>query len=212
MMEDEDLKIILLGESGVGKTNLINITMGQEFNEEEASTGGSSFSQKKLKLGEKEYNVKLWDTIGQEKFRHLTKLFYSNSKIVIFVYDISVKSTFDALKEYWVKDINDKLGQNIIIGVVGNKIDKCLEEQVTQEEGEEYATSIGARFIMTSAKTEGPKKFEELLTQLLGDYLKKIGKHDPNELEEENSNTSKTFELKKHKKKSNEEKKKKKCC
>jgi len=210
MSDEDDLKVILLGESGVGKTNLINRAMGQDFNEEEISTTGSSFSLKKIKIGEKEYNVKLWDTIGQEKFRHLTKLFYSDSKIVIFVYDISVQESFDALKDYWVKDINDKLGENIIKGVIGNKIDKVIEEKITPEEGEEYAKSINARFIVTSAKTEGPQKFEELLTQLLGDYLTKIGKNDVKEDNNED-NTNKKVELKKNKEKSDGKKKKRKC-
>ena len=210
MSDEDDLKVILLGESGVGKTNLINRAMGQDFNEEEISTTGSSFSLKKIKIGEKEYNVKLWDTIGQEKFRHLTKLFYSDSKIVIFVYDISVQESFDALKDYWVKDINDKLGENIIKGVIGNKIDKVIEEKITPEEGEEYAKSINARFIVTSAKTEGSQKFEELLTQLLGDYLTKIGKNDVKEDNNED-NTNKKVELKKNKEKSDGKKKKRKC-
>ena len=191
MSDLDDLKVILLGESGVGKTNLINRVMGEEFNEGEISTTNSSFSLKKLKLGQTEYSVKLWDTIGQEKFRHLTKLFYSDSKIVIFVYDISIKDSFDALKDYWVKDINDKLGEGIIKGVVGNKIDKVIEEQVTPEEGEEYAKSIGARFLATSAKTEGPQKFEELLTQLLSDYLTKIGKNETQEVTNEDNNNNK---------------------
>ena len=210
MSEFDDLKVILLGESGVGKTNLINRSMGEEFNEEEASTTGSSFSVKKIKLGQKVYDVKLWDTIGQEKFRHLTKLFYSDSKIVIFVYDISIKESFDALKNYWVKDINDKLGENIIKGVVGNKIDKVVEEQVTPEEGEEYANSINARFIATSAKTEGSSKFDELLTQLLGDYLTKIGKNDHIEdKKEDNDNKNNKKQLKE--KKPDGQKKKRKC-
>jgi small GTP-binding protein len=179
MSEEEDLKVILLGESGVGKTNLINITMGEELNEEVVTTSNSSYSVKKINLNGKDYDVKLWDTIGQEKLRHLTKLFYSDSKIVIFVYDISERPTFEALNDYWVKDVNEKLGQNIIKGLVANKIDKFMEEKVTQEEGEEYAKNIGARFIVTSAKTEGPKKFEELIMQLLEDYLKKIGKIAP---------------------------------
>ena len=208
MSDEDDLKVILLGESGVGKTNLINRAMGQEFNEEEISTTGSSFSLKKIKIGEKEYNVKLWDTIGQEKFRHLTKLFYSDSKIVIFVYDISVQESFDALKDYWVKDINDKLGEDIIKGVVGNKIDKVIEEQVTPEEGEEYAKLIGARFLATSAKTEGPQKFEELLTQLLSDYLTKIGKNETQEVKNEDNNNNKK-KLKEEKPK--EQRKRRKC-
>ena len=208
MSDLDDLKVILLGESGVGKTNLINRVMGEEFNEGEISTTNSSFSLKKLKLGQTEYSVKLWDTIGQEKFRHLTKLFYSDSKIVIFVYDISVQESFDALKDYWVKDINDKLGENIIKGVVGNKIDKVIEEQVTPEEGEEYAKSINARFLATSAKTEGPQKFEELLTQLLGDYLTKIGKNETQEVKDEDNNNNKK-KLKEEKPK--EQRKRRKC-
>ena len=208
MSDLDDLKVILLGESGVGKTNLINRVMGEEFNEGEISTTNSSFSLKKLKLGQTEYSVKLWDTIGQEKFRHLTKLFYSDSKIVIFVYDISIKESFDALKDYWVKDINDKLGEGIIKGVVGNKIDKVIEEQVTPEEGEEYAKSIGARFLATSAKTEGPQKFEELLTQLLGDYLTKIGKNETQEVKNEDNNNNKK-KLKEEKPK--EQRKRRKC-
>ena len=208
MSDLDDLKVILLGESGVGKTNLINRVMGEEFNEGEISTTNSSFSLKKLKLGQTEYSVKLWDTIGQEKFRHLTKLFYSDSKIVIFVYDISIKDSFDALKDYWVKDINDKLGEGIIKGVVGNKIDKVIEEQVTPEEGEEYAKSIGARFLATSAKTEGPQKFEELLTQLLSDYLTKIGKNETQEVTNEDNNNNKK-KLKEEKPK--EQRKKRKC-
>ena len=208
MSDLDDLKVILLGESGVGKTNLINRVMGEEFNEGEISTTNSSFSLKKLKLGQTEYSVKLWDTIGQEKFRHLTKLFYSDSKIVIFVYDISIKDSFDALKDYWVKDINDKLGEGIIKGVVGNKIDKVIEEQVTPEEGEEYAKSIGARFLATSAKTEGPQKFEELLTQLLSDYLTKIGKNETQEVKNEDNNNNKK-KLKEEKPK--EQRKRRKC-
>ena len=208
MSDLDDLKVILLGESGVGKTNLINRVMGEEFNEGEISTTNSSFSLKKLKLGQTEYSVKLWDTIGQEKFRHLTKLFYSDSKIVIFVYDISIKESFDALKDYWVKDINDKLGEGIIKGVVGNKIDKVIEEQVTPEEGEEYAKSIGARFLATSAKTEGPQKFEELLNQLLGDYLTKIGKNETQEVKNEDNNNNKK-KLKEEKPK--EQRKRRKC-
>lgn len=209
MSELDDLKVILLGESGVGKTNLINRSMGEEFNEDETTTTGSSFSVKKIKLDQKEYDVKLWDTIGQEKFRHLTKLFYSDSKIVIFVYDISKKETFDALKDYWVKDINDKLGEDIIKGVVGNKIDKVVEEQVTPEEGEEYAKSINARFIATSAKTEGSIKFDELLTQLLGDYLTKIGKNEHIEDKKEDNDNKKNKKKLKEKKPDDQNKKRK---
>ena len=175
MSEDDEIKVILLGESGVGKTNLINIVTGVEFNENEGSTSTSTFSMKKLNVGGKVHRIKLWDTIGQEKLRTLTKLFYNNSKIVIFVYDITHQDSFEELKNYWVKDVEEKLGKNIIKGIVGNKSDLFMKEEVSEEKGEEYAKSIDAEFLLTSAKTEGPKKFENFLTKLYEKYLIKIG-------------------------------------
>ena len=169
--EDEAIKVILLGESGVGKTNLINITNGLNFNNNEQVSSASSYCIKNLYVNGKKYSIKLWDTVGQEKLRNLTKLFYNDSKIVIFVYDITRKETFEEIKNYWVKDVEEKLGKNIIKGIVANKIDLFLNEQVTQEEGEEYAESIDALFITTSAKTEGPAKFEDFLIKLYEKYL-----------------------------------------
>ena len=180
MEEEEPIKVILLGESGVGKTNLINIVTGFQFNEAEASTGTSSFSDKMLTVNANKYPIKLWDTIGQEKLRHLTKLFYNNSKIVIFVYDITRKDTFKEINNYWIKSVEENLGKKIIRGIVANKIDLFQNEQVTEEEGEEYAKSIGAQFIMTSAKTDGPSKFEGFLTKLYEQYLNANGAN-PNE-------------------------------
>ena len=173
--EDDAIKVILLGEAGVGKTNLINIVTGIEFNDNEASTGTSSFSMKKLTVNGNKYSIKLWDTIGQERFRHLTKLFYNDSKIVIFVYDITQKDSFEELKKYWVKDVEEKLGKDVIKGIVGNKIDLFMKEEVTEDQGKEFAKSVDAEFLLSSAKTDGPKKFEDFLIKLYEKYLTKIG-------------------------------------
>ena len=173
--EEEETKVILVGESGVGKTNLINIITGGEFNEKEKSSSTASFLNKKLTVKGNEYTINLWDTIGQESLRQMAKLFYNNSKIVIFVYDITERNSFDELNKYWVKIIEEKLGKNVIKGIVANKIDLFMNEQVTQEEGEEYAKSIGALFLLTSAKTDSPKKFEGFLTKLYEQYLIKEG-------------------------------------
>ena len=173
--EESEAKVILLGESGVGKTNLINITMGGNFNDNEIVSSTSSFSIKKLTVQGKEYTIKLWDTIGQEKLRSLTKLFYNDSKIAIFVYDITRKETFEELKSYWVNDVIEKLGKDIIKGVVANKIDLFLNEKVSREEGEEFASSINAQFLSTSAKADSPVKFEGFLAKLYEEYLAKKG-------------------------------------
>ena len=170
---EEFVKVILLGESGVGKTNLINIFTGGEFNENEAVSLTSSFLLKKITVNGKKYTIQLWDTIGQERLRQLTKLFYNDSKIVIFVYDITRKFTFDEIKNYWINDVEEKLGQDLIKGIIGNKIDLYLNQQVSDEEAEEYAKSIGAQFSLTSAKNEGAVIFERLLIKLYEQYLHK---------------------------------------
>ena len=146
-----EIKIILLGESGVGKTNLINILMGIPFNDNEKSNISNSYSEKKVKINNKCYKLNLWDTIGQEKFRQLTKIFYKDSKIVIFVFDITNKVSFEELQKYWVKDVKEQIGdEGIVKGVIANKIDLFLDEKVSSEQGEEYANSIGAKFLSIS--------------------------------------------------------------
>ena len=168
--EEDDIKVILLGNTGVGKTNLINITMGQGFSETEKSTATSSFSLKKITINDKTQKVALWDTIGQEQYKQLTKIFFNNAKIVIFVYDITRKITFEALPD-WKKDVEEQIGKDYVKGVVGNKSDLYLQEQVKEEEGEEYANNIEANFLLFSAKKDDPKKFEDYLRGLLEKYL-----------------------------------------
>ena len=169
---ENQIKIILLGNAGVGKTNLINIAIGVSFNEDEKTTTASSFSVKKIILNKQEYRINLWDTIGQEQFRQLTKIFFNNSKIVIFVYDISSKTSFEALPG-WINDVDEQIGNNYIKGLVANKSDLYLEEEVKNEEGEEFANKIGARFLTISAKCDDPKKFEEFLVELVKEYIEK---------------------------------------
>ena len=209
MSEENALKVILLGEMMVGKTNLINRLMGDEFNENESATSTSSFCLKDLTIKGNKYTIQVWDTIGQEKLRQLTKMFYTNSKIVIFVYDITNKESFEEIKNYWVNDVEEKLGKNVIKGIVGNKIDLFLNEQISQIEVEEYAKSINAEFIVTSAKTDNPEKFENFLAVLYGKYLNKNGTSSPtSNSNEQKNNTSIIL----RKKKSVRINKGKKCC
>ena len=183
-MENEDenelqfnnIKVILLGNSGVGKTSLINIVTGGKFDENENITVTASYAMKKIRCKKQDYILNIWDTTGQEKLRQLTKIFYTNSKIVIFVYDITNKESFTDLN-YWVNDIKERLGDNYMKGVVANKADLFLNEVVKKEEGEEYATSINAKFLDFSAKEDHPSKFESFLVDLLVEYLKNSGRN-----------------------------------
>ena len=168
--ETNEIKVILIGDSGVGKTNLINKALGKRFNETENVTAAANFSVKNMTINGKEFKIKLWDTIGQEKYRQLTKIFFKNSKIVILVYDITNRESFEALPN-WLNDVEEQVGLNIIKGIVANKMDLFLKEKVKENEGEEYAKSINAKFLATSAKESGPKKFLDFLSNLLAEYL-----------------------------------------
>ncbi len=168
--DDDGIKVILVGDSGVGKTSLINISMGMKFNNKEKISSASTFSIKKINIDEKEYKLFLWDTMGQESLRYLTKLFFNNAKIVIFVYDISVRGSFDSLPD-WVKDVKERVGDNIVKGVVANKSDLYLKEKVKEEEGKEYANKIGASFLTVSAKVDVPEKFENFMELLAREYI-----------------------------------------
>ena len=178
LQHENDLKTILLGIQGVGKTNLIKIATGRKFEEEQNSTLSVSFFEKKIVIDKIEYKIDLWDTIGQENLRQLTKLFYNNSKIVIFVYDITSLKSFEELKS-WHEEVIDQVGDDIIKGVVGNKMDLYYNEQVKEEQGKEFAKSIGSEYLSISAKTDPPKKFEDFLILLVRAYLKtgKLGNY-----------------------------------
>ena len=170
-IEENRIKSIIIGNTAVGKTNLINIAIGQPFNENQPSTFSQNYSQKIINHMGHEYILDLWDTIGQEQLRTINKLFYNNSKIVIFVYDITNLKSFEDLKE-WANEIDNQLGlKNVIKGVVGNKIDLFQNEEVSDELGENFAKSLGALFLQVSAKTTDPKIFVDFLYDLLKKYL-----------------------------------------
>ena len=184
------LKAILIGDSGVGKTNLINISAGKEFDINEKASVNASFFRKQFNIDGKTYNIYLWDTIGQEKLRSLTKLFYKNSKIVVLVFDITNKQSFLNL-QLWLKDVKEALGNDFVIGICGNKSDLYLKEQVNEEECIKYAESLNGRWIFTSAKTD-KTGFPNFLRELVKDYMQYEPKGgDANKKKNDNNNINK---------------------
>ena len=166
--QNDEIKVIIIGDSGVGKTNLINTSIGIDFLENNSATVTSSFISKQFKIGDKKYNLNIWDTAGQEKYRSITKLFFKGSEIVILVYDITNSKTFDSL-DFWYSTCQEILGNEVVYGVIGNKIDLFVEEQVLEEDAQKFAETINAKFKIVSAKTN-PTEFVEFLKQLVIDY------------------------------------------
>ena len=169
--DDDDIKVILVGETATGKTSLINTSIGLEFQEKVDSTQSSSIMQKKMEINKKTYSVNLWDTIGQEQYRSLTKIFMKGAKIVIFVYDITRLDTFEQL-DFWLDSTKEVLGDKPVLGIVGNKYDLYYKEAVKEEDAEEYAKNKGIPFKLCSAKT--PKLFCEFLEELVKKYIEKM--------------------------------------
>jgi len=168
---NDSIKVILLGESGVGKTNLINISQGKAFNPNSVSSISSSYSQSTLKYKDKEYEYVLWDTAGQESYRSLNQLFMKNAKVVIFVYAIDNKISFKELN-YWVEAAQNEIEGFCVKGIVGNKSDLFDNQQVKDEEAEEFAEKVGLKIKFTSALSD-PNSFKSFLDELIIDYINK---------------------------------------
>ena len=161
------VKTILIGDLGVGKTSLINATIGMKFNPLERTTISANFVKKEMIIDNKKYLIHLWDTAGQEKLKALTKLFFKGSNIIIFVYDITDEKTFINL-EKWIEDVKDTLENKYICGIVGNKKDLYLKEVVKEDRAKEFAKLYQMKFKLVSAK-EDPKGFVDFLEELIVD-------------------------------------------
>ena len=108
-------KVVLIGESGVGKTSIISRYISNSFSTSLTSTPGANFTTKTVFIQDKNQSIKfeIWDTAGQEKYRALTKVFYKNSAVCILVYDITRKASFDEVKNYWVDEIKTNGSPNL---------------------------------------------------------------------------------------------------
>ena len=167
------IKIVLLGEAGVGKTSIIKRFYEDDFCENEETTYSSTFIEKELNINNQKAIIELWDTAGQEEFRSLTKIFIKNSKIIILVYDVTSLETFDSLN-YWYEYLSKEAEQNLILGVAGNKTDLIFEknhmEEVPTETAKKFAEKINASFALVSAR-ESNIEINTLFNELIKKYL-----------------------------------------
>ena len=147
-------KVVLLGDSGVGKTCIIARYISGSFDKNSPTTNGASFCSKNVRFEQLGKNLLLdiWDTAGQEKYKALTKFFYKDAAVCILVYDITRKESFESLKDYWYSQLKENSEPDIVLGVAGNKCDLYESEEVKEDEAREWAKGIGAVFELTSAQ------------------------------------------------------------
>ena len=186
MSKIQEIKMILLGESGVGKTSIIKRYLNDKFDINETSTLSMSYVGKLIELDNKKIQLNIWDTIGQEKYRSISKLFLNETKIVLLVYSIISEQSFNEL-DYWYNLYKDLLGEETILGIAGNKMDLYLEQVVSDEKGKEFADSRGAFFALVSAK-DNKESIDRFIETLLKAYL---NKNSPKNENNEEKNTIK---------------------
>jgi len=164
-------KLVFLGDSGVGKTCMIARFISGFYDDTIYVTIGASYASKTIEIPEigKSITLDVWDTAGQERYRALNKFYYQGAKMVILVYDITRKDTFDNLKNCWYKDLKEKGDPNIVIGIAGSKSDLYDNEAVPEQEAREFAKSIDAVFGLTSARNN--TGIDELFKELGKKFL-----------------------------------------
>ena len=165
------LKYIIIGDSAVGKSNILLRYIHDRFNEEFHSTIGVEFGAKNLQIEDKIYRIQIWDTAGQETFRSITRAYYKNSVCACVVYDISNRTTFDNIKS-WVEDCKKLSPKTVLMILVGNKIDLEDKREVTYDEGSIFAQKNGMIFFECSAKTG--KNIEQIFMESTKEVAKRI--------------------------------------
>ena len=177
-MDDEDkfdylIKYVIIGDSAVGKSNLLlRFTQGS-FNSAYQLTIGVEFGSGRIIVENEIFRVQIWDTAGQENFRSITRSYYKNSACALLVYDISKKESFESIQS-WIEDCKNSAPETVLMVLVGNKSDLTEERKVSEEEGREFAEKNGLLFFETSAKTG--ENVKEVFQESTAEIAKRIKK------------------------------------
>ena len=163
------IKLIIIGSVNVGKTTLLTRYATGKFQNISKSTSNASFITKIKNVNNKKYEIKLWDTAGQEKYRSLTKIFIKDAKIALLVYAIDDKNSFNDL-EMWLNIVKEINTDKIILGIAANKADLYKKAEVTDQQGKKYAKEIGAEWRSTSSLLDDCG-IDDLVDVLFNKYL-----------------------------------------
>ena len=193
------INIITLGESSVGKSSIINRYVENNFDYNFVSTLGVDFRKKNININGEDIRLKIWDTAGQEKFRSIQKQYYRNSDGILLVFDVTKFDTFNVLEE-WINSIKNQTSNDIIVVLVGNKID-LNNKVISDDEIKNFANDNKFKYFLTSAATG--KNINEVFDYIVKEIYNIKSKKKKND---GNNNNNKNL------KKNYIKRKKKACC
>ena len=161
-------KLILIGDSYVGKSNILLKYLKNQFNENSKTTIGVEFGTKNIIINNKRIKIQIWDTAGQERYRSITSAYYKGAKGALIVYDITRKNTFDNIDK-WITDLKLNGDKNICIIILGNKYDLIDKREINKNDGIKKAEMYKTAFLETSALNGDniSKAFDELIEQIV---------------------------------------------
>eukprot|EP01118_Nematostelium_gracile_P000618 TRINITY_DN1066_c0_g5_i2.p1 TRINITY_DN1066_c0_g5~~TRINITY_DN1066_c0_g5_i2.p1 ORF type:complete len:224 (+),score=63.00 TRINITY_DN1066_c0_g5_i2:70-741(+) len=170
---DHLFKVIILGDSGVGKSNLLSRITKDTFNPSSKSTIGVEFATKSLEIGNKTIKAQIWDTAGQEKFRAMTSAYYRGAAGALLVYDITRHETFDNLAN-WFAELKTHAEGDLVVMLVGNKKDLVYIRDVSTERAQQYAEEHKMNFMETSALDNNNvmEAFETIMNEIFSKSAK----------------------------------------
>ena len=173
--DDFKLKIVVVGDSGVGKTNLIRRFIQDDFQSNSKATVGVEFFSKSFKMNDNVFKIEIWDTAGQERYKSITAAYYKGAKGGLVVYDVTSKTSFDNV-DNWVSEIKEKASTDMKTMMIGNKIDLKDERTVSTEEAMEKAKLLELPLMEASAldSTNVKQAFYDLLKEMYKEVKKTI--------------------------------------
>ena len=210
-MEDENyemmFKVVLVGDSSVGKTNIMSKYLKNEFHEDSKATVGVEFGSKQFNIEGHQTKAQIWDTAGQERYKAITSAYYKGAKGAFVVYDITRKQSFDSV-DRWINDLKAAADKKLSIIIIGNKCDLEDQRQVNKEQGEDKAKNYEVAFMETSAFSG--ENLDKAFEKMMNEVFKKCHEEMISEGDVDIVGPSKDISLDKTKPK--DEGQKKKCC
>ena len=210
-MEDENyemmFKVVLVGDSSVGKTNIMSKYLKNEFHEDSKATVGVEFGSKQFNIEGHQIKAQIWDTAGQERYKAITSAYYKGAKGAFVVYDITRKQSFDSV-DRWINELKAAADKKLSIIIIGNKCDLEDQRQVTKEQAEEKAKTNEVAFMETSALSG--ENLDKAFEKMMNEVFKKCHEEMSSEGDLDIVGPSKDISL--DKTKPNTDAQKKKCC